>query len=77
MNDQLAAYIRKHMMMVLTISVIGFLVLAAGEYFLYRQQMHLNQMVSEGFMQMKEAQEEEMYPTNMNDGTQPSVMMEK
>ena len=41
-------------MSVVTISVLGFLLLAAGEFFLYRQQMHLNQMVSEGLMQLKE-----------------------
>lgn len=54
MNDQLYKYIKQNIMSVVTVSVLGFLVLAAGELFLYRQQMHLNKMISEGFMQLKE-----------------------
>jgi hypothetical protein len=41
-------------MSVVTICVLGFILLAAGEFYLYRQQMHLNKMISEGFMQLKE-----------------------
>lgn len=59
MNDQLASYIRKHMMMVVTVSVLSFLMLAAGEYYLYRQMMQLKAMVSEGFFQVKELQGDE------------------
>lgn len=29
-------------------------ILAAGEYYLYRQQLHLNKMVSEGIFQLKQ-----------------------
>ena len=59
MNDQIAAYIRKHMMTVVTVSVLSFLMLAAGEYYLYRQMMQLKAMVSEGFFQVKELQGDE------------------
>ena len=59
MNDQIAAYIRKHMMTVVTVSVLSFLMLAAGEYYLYRQMMQLKSMVSEGFFQVKELQGDE------------------
>ncbi len=37
------------------IVIIAFVLLAAGEYYLYRQQLHVNKMVSEGLMQLKEA----------------------
>ena len=59
MNDQIAAYIRKHMMTVVTVSVLSFLMLAAGEYYLYRQMMQLKAMVAEGFFQVKELQGDE------------------
>lgn len=56
MNNQLADYIKKNITMVLAICVIGFLLLVLGEFYLYRQQMYLNKMISEGFMQLKESQ---------------------
>ena len=59
MNDQIAAYIRKHMMTVVTVSVLSFLMLAAGEYYFYRQMMQLKAMVAEGFFQVKELQGDE------------------
>ena len=59
MNDQIAAYIRRHMMTVVTVSVLSFLMLAAGEYYLYRQMMQLKAMVAEGFFQVKELQGDE------------------
>jgi len=59
MNDQITGYIRRHMMTVVTISVLSFLMLAAGEYYLYRQMMQLKSMVSEGFFQVKELQGDE------------------
>lgn len=37
------------------IVIIAFVLLAAGEYYLYRQQLHVNKMVSEGLMQLKES----------------------
>ena len=42
-----------HMKLVTTVVVTVFLLLGAGEYYLYRQIMYLNRMVSEGFMQIK------------------------
>ena len=72
MNDQIAAYIRKHMMTVVTVSVLSFLMLAAGEYYLYRQMMQLKAMVSEGFFQVKELQGDEedvqLTPTTIETG---------
>ncbi|MBI2641139.1 hypothetical protein HYW87_00910 [Candidatus Roizmanbacteria bacterium] len=64
MNDtvhHVAAYIRKHTMLVTVVVTVVFLALALGEYFLYRKVMLLNGMVSEGFMQLKEqVQNQEM-----------------
>ena len=72
MNDQIAAYIRKHMMTVVTVSVLSFLMLAAGEYYLYRQMMQLKAMVAEGFFQVKELQGDEedvqLTPTTIETG---------
>ncbi|OGK13661.1 hypothetical protein A3A93_00590 [Candidatus Roizmanbacteria bacterium RIFCSPLOWO2_01_FULL_38_12] len=71
MNDQIMVYIRKHMMTIVTVSVLGFVMLAAGEYYLYRQMMQLKAMVSEGFFQVKELQGDEeefqLTPTMVED----------
>jgi len=56
MDKQLAQYIRNHIVFVTSVVIVGFTLLAAGEYYLYRQTMHLNRMISEGFMQVKSAQ---------------------
>lgn len=56
MDKQLAQYIRNHIVFVTSIVIVGFTLLAAGEYYLYRQTMHLNKMISEGFMQVKSNQ---------------------
>jgi len=60
MDKQLATYIRQHIVFVSTLLILGFLVLGAGEYYLYRQQMYLNQMISEGFMMVNTKQDEVM-----------------
>ena len=57
MDKQLAKYIRQHIVFVISVVVIGFVLLAVGEYYLNRQIMHVNKMVSEGFMQIKSVQE--------------------
>ncbi|MDQ5981639.1 MAG: hypothetical protein QG570_389 [Patescibacteria group bacterium] len=57
MNNQLVDYIKKNLTMVIAIMVVGFVLLVLGEFYLYRQQMYLNKMISEGFMQLKESQE--------------------
>lgn len=52
-DKQLAQYIRNHIVFVTSVVIVGFTLLAVGEYYLYRQTMHLNKMISEGFMQVK------------------------
>jgi len=42
-----------HTKLVTAVVVAVFLLLGAGEFYLYRQIMYLNRMVSEGFMQIK------------------------
>lgn len=54
MEEKIVKYIRKHTMTVTSAVVIGFLLLAAGEYYLFRRVMNVSQIVSEGFMQLKE-----------------------
>lgn len=56
MEQQIASYIQRHTIQMTILIVAGFVLLGAGQYYLYRQQMHLNNMVSEGLMQIKEAQ---------------------
>ena len=56
MGNEISHYIRRHTMTVTMIVVLVFLALAGGEYLLYRNQMVLNKMISEGFMQLKELQ---------------------
>ena len=57
MNDELFEYFRKHTVLITMLIVGSFILLAAGEYYLYRQQMYLNKMFSEGLMQLKEMQQ--------------------
>lgn len=59
MDHKWAKYLHEHTRMITTIVVAVFLLLAAGEYYLYRQIMYLNRMVSEGFMQMKTEQRQQ------------------
>ncbi len=47
-------YIHEHTRLVTTVVVVVFLLLAAGELYLYRQIQHLNKMTAEGMMQVKE-----------------------
>jgi len=54
MDKTIATYIRKHTVMITVVIVVGFVLLALGEYILYRKYMVLSQMVSEGFMQVKD-----------------------
>ncbi len=42
-------------MRITMIVILGFLLLGIGEYYLYRKVMFVNQMVSEGLMQIKES----------------------
>ena len=54
MEKDLVKYIRKHTFSVTLLIVAAFLLLAFGEYFLYRKTKELNKMISEGVMQIKE-----------------------
>ncbi|MBI4225638.1 hypothetical protein HY612_00830 [Candidatus Roizmanbacteria bacterium] len=54
MEKDVVSYIRKHTFLLTVIVVVAFLLLAFGEYFLYRKTQELNKMVSEGLMQIKE-----------------------
>ena len=63
MNDQIYHYVRKHTSMVTTLIILGFLLLGLGEYKLYRKQMQLSKMVSEGLMQIKEGQDGTILPS--------------
>ncbi len=58
MEKDVATYVRKHTFLLTVVVVVAFLLLAFGEYFLYRKIMLVNRMVSEGFMQIKEMNEE-------------------
>ena len=54
MEQDVVKYIRKHTFSVTVLITIAFLLLAFGEYFLYRKTKELNRMISEGVMQIKE-----------------------
>lgn len=54
MEKQVDNYLRKHTLLVTTLVIAVFLLLAFGEFFLYRKTQELNKMISEGMMQIKE-----------------------
>lgn len=54
MEEKIVRYIRHHTMTVTLVVVLSFILLGTGEYYLYRKVMFVNQMVSEGVMQIKE-----------------------
>ena len=54
LEKDLVKYIRKHTFLVTVLITAAFLLLAFGEYFLYRKTKELNKMISEGVMQIKE-----------------------
>ena len=54
MEKQIAQYIRKHTFFLTLLIFSGFLLLALGEYYLFRKTKELNNMVSESMMQIKE-----------------------
>ncbi len=49
-------YVKHHLFIAVVLIGLAFVVLAAGEYRLLREQLKLNKMVSEGLMQVKEIQ---------------------
>lgn len=56
MEHEIVLYIKKHTFTMAVLVFSGILLLVMGELYLYRQQMHIKQMISEGFMQLKELQ---------------------
>ncbi len=54
MNKAIFSYIKTHTMLIMTLVVGIFMILAGGEYILYRRVMQLNNMLSEGLIQLKE-----------------------
>ncbi len=63
MEQKINRYIKGHMMTMLIVVLSSFLLLFLGEFFLYRKIMYLNQTVSEGLMQIKEAGKNIPIPT--------------
>ena len=59
------SYIRTHTLLILTLLAIAFFVLAVGELVLYRNVMKLNEMLSEGLIQIKESRQIVPTPSTM------------
>ena len=57
MDKAIFSYIRTHTLLILTMATAAFLVLAIGEIILYRNVMKINEMLSEGLIQIKESRE--------------------
>ncbi len=47
-------HLRHHTKKIMLVVLLAILILAAGEIYLYRQQLHIKNMVSEGLIQLKE-----------------------
>lgn len=60
MNKAVFSYIKTHTLLIMTLVVGIFMILASGEYILYRRIMQLNRMVSEGLFQLKETKKAEI-----------------
>jgi len=54
MEKEITKYFKKHTVCITFLIILSFVILFFGEYYLYRNQMKLNKMISEGFMQLKE-----------------------
>ncbi|MFH0979476.1 MAG: hypothetical protein V1803_00840 [Candidatus Roizmanbacteria bacterium] len=63
MEEKINRYIKGHMMTMMIVVLTGFLILFLGEFMLYRKIMYLNKIVSEGFMQVKEATKPSLIPS--------------
>jgi cell division protein FtsL len=80
MKEDFEKYFKKHTWMIMKLMVVAFLLLAAGEYYLYRQVIHLNRMMSEGLSQIKEQIKEGQVtptPTPMPTTVKPAPTMMK
>lgn len=63
MEQKINRCIKGHMMTMMIVILSSFLLLFLGEFFLYRKIMYLNQIISEGLMQIKEASKDNPVPT--------------
>ena len=54
MEKEVVSYVKHHSFQVIVVVVGVFIILAIGEFVLYRKTQELNQMISEGVMQIKE-----------------------
>ncbi|MEK7633759.1 MAG: hypothetical protein AAB437_02855 [Patescibacteria group bacterium] len=63
MEKNINNYLRHHTLVITFIIFSAIVILSAGEYFLYKKVMLVNKMVSEGFMQIKEAAKINPSPT--------------
>ncbi len=54
MEKNIQHYLKHHTLVITFIVFSAIVILATGEYFLYRKIMLVNKMVSEGLMQIKE-----------------------
>jgi len=54
MKEDFEKYFKKHTWMIMKLTIVACLLLAAGEFYLCRQVAHLNRMMSEGLLQIKE-----------------------
>ena len=57
MDKTIFSYVRTHTLLILTLLTTAFVVLAAGEIVLDRNIMKLNEMLSEGLIQIKESKQ--------------------
>lgn len=55
-------YVRDHAKQVVIIITVAFLLLATGEFIIYKKVMRINEMLSEGLMQMKEGRGVKTWP---------------
>lgn len=65
MDKVIFSYIRTHTLLILSMVVVGFLALAIGEVVLYRNVIKLNEMLSEGLIQIKETKQEQPTPSTV------------
>lgn len=63
MNNEIATYLHKHTTVIVSFIVLMFVLLGAGEFLLYRNEMKLNMMISEGFIQVKEMKTQTTAPS--------------
>ncbi len=73
--EDFSKHIKKHTQAITTLILVAFLLLAAGEYYLYRQVTHLNQMVSEGLFQINTNLNKKEMNTTINVSPSPTKVL--